>query len=114
MQRPSRPPPIHTHTPRFSTPTLHVINLFKYGFLSFHLAIMPILVIHNIWAVGMHRIIDNDNGQRSITAAIAPLRYKTPFDGDARGSCLKRLGYVKRKRHLVTHAIGTRQRDKFL
>ena len=59
-------------------------------------------------------IIDNDNGQRSITAAISPLRYKTPFDGDARGSCLKRLGYVKRKRHLVTHAIGTRQRDKFL
>ena len=51
------PPPhthTHTHTPRFSTPTLHVINLFKYGFLSFHLAIMPILVIHNIWAVGMH------------------------------------------------------------
>ena len=56
MQRPFRPPPTHTHThtPRFSTPTLHVINLFKYGFLSFRLAIMPILVIHNIWAVGMH------------------------------------------------------------
>ena len=100
------PPPTHTHTPRFSTPTLHVINLFKYGFLSFHLAIMPILVIHNIWAVGMHHW-----GARELEVGsgyVLELDKHNPKDKNAvqiMEGKVRRRAYVKRENATVISAL---------